>query len=144
MNAHANVFMPEKKRRQRDGYAEGDYTLHNTASAREFVSCSDPVAFLGTVNRIAFRTEEEKRCAFWIVPYASNLYSSLRWASLDVTTQDVLANCDDLKVLGKGDFKALLKWRSSMREEVLCTLFPASTIIELISSSLSPLSIAWS
>jgi AdoMet-dependent rRNA methyltransferase SPB1 len=25
---------------------------------------------------------------------------------------------DDLKVLGKGDFKALLKWRTALREEV--------------------------
>lgn len=37
---------------------------------------------------------------------------------MDVTTPDVVANCDDLKVLGKGDFKALIKWRTSLREEV--------------------------
>jgi AdoMet-dependent rRNA methyltransferase SPB1 len=37
---------------------------------------------------------------------------------MDVTTPDVRANCEDLKVLGKGDFKALLKWRLALREEV--------------------------
>jgi len=37
---------------------------------------------------------------------------------MDFTTSDVKANCDDLKVLGKGDFKALLKWRLALREEV--------------------------
>ena len=41
-----------------------------------------------------------------------------RWLSLDITTGDIRANCDDLKVLGKGDFKALLKWRLAIREEV--------------------------
>jgi len=41
-----------------------------------------------------------------------------RWLALDITTDDVKANCDDLKVLGKGDFKALIKWRIALREEV--------------------------
>ena len=35
-----------------------------------------------------------------------------------ITTEDVKSNCDDLKVLGKGDFKALIKWRLSLRQEV--------------------------
>ena len=35
-----------------------------------------------------------------------------------ITTEDVKSNCDDLKVLGKGDFKALMKWRLSLRQEV--------------------------
>jgi AdoMet-dependent rRNA methyltransferase SPB1 len=30
----------------------------------------------------------------------------------------VKTNCEDLKVLGKGDFKALLKWRTALREEL--------------------------
>lgn len=59
-NAHSNVFMPEKKRRHRDGYAEGDYTLHKTMSAGDFIRCPDPVTFLGGVNRIVFQSEEEK------------------------------------------------------------------------------------
>lgn len=62
VNAHANVFMPEKKRRQRDGYTEGDYTLHKTMSASDFIRCLDPVAFLGSVNRIMFSSDEEKEC----------------------------------------------------------------------------------
>ena len=41
-----------------------------------------------------------------------------RWRNLDLTTSDVLTNCDDLKVLGKGDFKTLIRWRSALREEV--------------------------
>lgn len=100
-NVHANVFQPEKKRRHRDGYADGDYTLFRKANAGEFIRCQDAVAFLGTVNRIVFETDEEKE-----------------WLSLNVTTEEIKANCDDLKVLGKGDFKALMKWRIALREEV--------------------------
>lgn len=46
---------------------------------------------------------------------------------MDITTLDVKANLDDLKVLGKGDFKTLLKWRTALREEA-CTLFTISYI----------------
>ncbi|KAJ7070930.1 FtsJ-domain-containing protein [Mycena amicta] len=98
-NAQANVFQPEKKRRKRDGYDEGDYTLFKAISVAEFIQSSDPISVLGTVNKMTFSTEEEKE-----------------WLGLDITTGDVKANCDDLKVLGKGDFKALLKWRLALRE----------------------------
>ncbi|KAF8601772.1 FtsJ-domain-containing protein [Ceratobasidium sp. AG-I] len=99
--AHNNVFMPEKKRRARDGYAEGDYTLFHALPSSEFVRTHDAVLALGTANRITFDTPEEKE-----------------WLKLDATTPDILANCDDLKVLGKGDFKKLLKWRIAIREEI--------------------------
>lgn len=59
-NAHANVFMPEKKRRHRDGYADGDYTLFKKTTAEEFIKCLDPVVFLGSVNRIMFESDKEK------------------------------------------------------------------------------------
>lgn len=47
-----------------------------------------------------------------------------RWLKLDLTKPEVVANCNDLKVLGKGDFKALIKWRLTLREEVC--LYPLS------------------
>lgn len=53
------------------------------------------------MNRVDFKSEEEKQ-----------------WLSLDVTTHHVKANFEDLKVLGKGEFKALIKWRLAIREEV--------------------------
>ncbi|KAG5351168.1 hypothetical protein C0989_007687 [Termitomyces sp. Mn162] len=100
-NVQANVFQPEKKRRHRDGYADGDYTLHKTINAMDFIKGLDPIAVLGAANKIAFLTDEEKE-----------------WLNMDITTPDVKANCDDLKVLGKGDFKILLKWRLALREEL--------------------------
>ncbi|KIM48099.1 hypothetical protein M413DRAFT_439809 [Hebeloma cylindrosporum] len=99
--AESNVFHPEKKRRHRDGYADGDYTLFKSLPASSFIRADDSISALGSVNKITFLTEEEKG-----------------WLDLDITTGDVKANCDDLKVLGKGDFKALLKWRLALREEL--------------------------
>lgn len=104
-NATANVFQPEKKRRKRDGYADEDYTLFHKLSASDFVRKQDPISMLGSANQISFETEEEKE-----------------WLKMSVTTSEIKANCKDLKVLGKGDFKALIKWRISLREEVCVIL----------------------
>lgn len=100
-NAQVNVFQPEKRRRHRQGYDDNDYTLFKQVGVAEFVNASDPIAVLGAVNKMAFTTEEEKS-----------------WALLPLTSSDVKANLDDLKVLGKGDFKVLLKWRTALREEL--------------------------
>lgn len=100
-HAHANVFAPEKKRRQREGYADGDYTLFHKAAASDFIRLPDAVSLLGSNNTIAFETEEEKG-----------------WLKSRHTTSDIVANCADLKVLGKSDFKALMKWRLAMRLEL--------------------------
>jgi AdoMet-dependent rRNA methyltransferase SPB1 len=60
-NTQANVFHPEKKRRKRDGYDEGDYTLFKKTPVGDFVRTGDPITVLGSVNRLAFDTEEEKQ-----------------------------------------------------------------------------------
>jgi len=59
-NAESNVFHPEKKRRHRDGYADGDYTLFKSIPASKFVLGEDPITVLGSGNQITFLTEEEK------------------------------------------------------------------------------------
>ncbi|KAI6044927.1 Spb1 C-terminal domain-containing protein [Pisolithus marmoratus] len=100
-NAHENVFMPEKKRRKREGYNDGDYTLFRQVSAGDFIQSSEPVNVLGLANRIVFQSEEERG-----------------WLDLSITTPDIKVNCDDLKVLGKRDFKTLLRWRLALREEL--------------------------
>ena len=75
--------------------------MFKKANAADFIRCQDAVSLLGSVNQIVFETEEEKE-----------------WLAMELTTSDVKANCEDLKVLGKGDFKALMKWRTALREEV--------------------------
>lgn len=110
-NAHANVFMPEKKRRKRDGYDDGNYTLHKTISATDFVHKTDAVGMIGTANQITFTSKEE-----------------LEWLKNGLASPEVKENCKDLKVLGKGDFKTLIRWRSALREEV-CLIVSITSLI---------------
>jgi len=44
--------------------------------------------------------------------------ANVRWLKSRHTKPEILANCEDLKVLGKGDFKALMKWRLAIRLEI--------------------------
>lgn len=116
-NAHENVFMPEKKRRKRDGYDDGDHTLFRQVPAGDFVRSAEPINVLGLANKIVFQSEQEKG-----------------WLDLSITTPDVKANCDDLKVLGKRDFKTLLKWRLTLRGELGLDM-KASPVEELTESA---------
>ena len=128
-DAQANVFQPDKKRRHRGGYADNDYTLFKQIGVAEFIHSPDPIAILGVVNKMNFTTEEEKPFVLQPLPCTFLLFTCLptSWASLPLTSEDIKANLDDLKVLGKGDFKVLLKWRTALREEVcilkLCRFF---------------------
>ncbi|CAK1361904.1 AdoMet-dependent rRNA methyltransferase SPB1 [Cercospora beticola] len=103
-SAEAKVFNPEKKKRKREGYEEGDWTQFHEAAAYEFVQSQDPIEMLGTLNRIHFQQDGE---------------NSIAQAALDKmpeTSEEVRRNCSDLKVLGRADFKLLLRWRLKARE----------------------------
>ncbi|KAG0950919.1 hypothetical protein G6F57_000663 [Rhizopus arrhizus] len=96
----ADVFRPEKKKRHRDGYEDGDYTLHKTLDVMEFIRADDPIVILGSYNQFTFTSDESRELL-----------------KRDITTEDIKINCEDLKVLGRGEFKALLKWRTTIRDE---------------------------
>ena len=103
VNNEARVFNPEKKKRKRDGYEEGDWTQFHEASASEFVHTQDPIQMLGSLNRLHFNQEGNGDIAL---------------AALDrlpETTQEVRECCKDLKVLGRKEFKLLLRWRLKAR-----------------------------
>ncbi|KAF9983192.1 AdoMet-dependent rRNA methyltransferase spb1 [Modicella reniformis] len=97
-----DVFHPEKKKRQREGYEDGNYTLHKTMDAWEFITNPEPVTVLGSINQLSFESDESR----------DKLLKSAE------TTDEIKVCCEDLKVLGKKDFKSLLKWRLSIRLQV--------------------------
>lgn len=104
-NHEAKVFNPEKKKRKRDGYEEGDYTQFKEAPASEFIQTSDPIAMLGSLNKLGF---EQK------------VNGDIALAALDQlpdTTVEIRDCCVDLKVLGRKEFRMLLKWRLKAREK---------------------------
>lgn len=103
-NNEAKVFNPEKKKRKRDGYEEGDYTQFKEASASEFVKTIDPIAMLGSLNKLSFEHQMD---------------GDITLATLDKlpeTTPEIRQFCLDLKVLGRKEFRMLLKWRLKARE----------------------------
>jgi len=103
-NNEAKVFNPEKKKRQRQGYDEGDWTLYKEVPAHEFIQTADPIAILGSTNKLTFEQKPNGDIAL---------------ATLDrlpETTDEIRICCADLKVLGKKEFRMLLKWRLKVRE----------------------------
>ena len=99
----AKVFNPEKKKRKREGYEEGDYTQFKEAPASEFIQTTDPIAILGSLNKLTFDQQRNGDIAL---------------AALDrlpETTDEVRQCCRDLKVLGRKEFRMLLRWRLKAR-----------------------------
>ena len=103
-NNEAKVFNPEKKKRKREGYAEGEYIQFKEATASEFIQTKDPIAMLGTFNKISFLQP----------PYGDIALEALD--RLPESTKEVRDCCEDLKVLGRKEFRLLLRWRLKARE----------------------------
>ncbi|KAK9448421.1 Spb1 C-terminal domain-containing protein [Limtongia smithiae] len=123
-NFEAKVYNPEKKKRKRDGYEEGDYLQFKTMSAMDFIKGIDPIAALGSMSQFTFTpaqietaTEEEDENGEKKVKSEEELKQELKLVKkLEQTTNELKELCKDLKVLGKKDFRNLLKWRLKSRE----------------------------
>lgn len=102
VNNEAKVFNPEKKRRQRSGYEEGDYLLYHTMPLLEFIKNEDPINTLGSINKLE---QPEKDDHEWKV-----------LKKLKGCSSEFLECIKDLKVLGKKDFKLILKFRKQARD----------------------------
>ncbi|KAI0471661.1 AdoMet-dependent rRNA methyltransferase spb-1 [Xylariaceae sp. FL0804] len=103
-NNEAKVFNPEIKKRKRGGYEEGDWTQFKEIAASDFVEAVDPIAILANYNKLTFEQPRN---------------GNISLAALDKmpeTTEEIRIYCSDLKVLGRRDFKVLLKWRLKARE----------------------------
>ena len=103
-NHEARVFNPEKKKRKRDGYEQGDYTQFKEAPASEFIQTSDPIAMLGSLNKLSFEQKGNGDIALAALD------------QLPETTVEIRNCCADLKVLGRKEFRILLRWRLKARE----------------------------
>ena len=103
-NNEAKVFNPEKKKRKRQGYEEGDHTQFKEAPASHFIQTTDPIAMLGTINRLSFLQPPNGDIALAALD------------KLPETTQEVRDCCNDLRVLGRKEFRLLLRWRLKARD----------------------------
>ncbi|KAJ4873058.1 FtsJ-like methyltransferase family protein [Raphanus sativus] len=94
-----DVLGKNKQKRNRDGYQDGESILRKVASAADFIWSENPLEVLGTVTLISFDDE-----------------ASLPIKEHELTSDEIKILCEDLPVLGKNDFKYILKWRMQMRK----------------------------
>ncbi|KAG9440181.1 hypothetical protein H6P81_020346 [Aristolochia fimbriata] len=94
-----DVLRGSKQKRNREGYEDGNTTLRKVCVASDFVWSETPLDILGSVTSISF---EDSAC----LPIKDH----------ELTTEEIKTLCDDLRVLGKQDFKHLLKWRMHIRK----------------------------
>lgn len=104
-NNEAKVFDPEKKKRKRDGYEEGNWTQFKEIPVTEFINTTDPIAILGEYNKLSFDQP----------PGGDLAMSTVN--RLEETTDEIRTCCEDLKLLGKKEFRNLLRWRLKLREK---------------------------
>jgi AdoMet-dependent rRNA methyltransferase SPB1 len=87
-------------KRNRQGYDEviGDVLLVKKGIVSDFINGEEPLRVLTDVNELDFSEacEEFRESAF--------------------TTPEILECLKDLRILGKGDFKKMLKWRTKIRD----------------------------
>ena len=102
-NNEAKVFNPEKKKRKREGYEEGDYIQFKEVPASEFIQTTDPIAMLGSLNKLSFDQSTNGNIALAALE------------QLPETTTEIKQCCADLKVLGRKEFRLLLRWRLKAR-----------------------------
>ncbi|KAJ1393657.1 S-adenosyl-L-methionine-dependent methyltransferase [Sesbania bispinosa] len=105
-----DVLRETKQKRHRDGYEDGDTTLRKVSSASNFIWSDAPLEILGSVTSITFTDPAD-------LPIKDH----------ELTTEEVKSLCDDLRVLGKQDFKHLLKWRIHIRKALLPAQKPEPT-----------------
>ena len=72
--------------------------------ASEFIQTTDPIAILGQYNKLSFDQPKNGDVALAALD------------KLPETTPEIRNCCRDLKVLGRKEFKLLLKWRLKVRE----------------------------
>lgn len=99
----ANVLQKDHSKKHRDGYETGVTLLYKEISATDFVRAEDAVQVFSDFNKIVFVKGSEEDDAL------------LAHAKTDAEVQGC---CEDLRVLGKGDFRRLLRWRDAVKEVV--------------------------
>ncbi|CDK26998.1 unnamed protein product [Kuraishia capsulata CBS 1993] len=102
VNNEAKVFNPEKKKRSRTGYDEDDYTLFHTMPLLEWVKMdAEVINTLGGLNQFTVDSTDPE----WKI-----------LKKMKQTTTEFKECIRDLKVLGKKDFRMLIRWRVHARE----------------------------
>lgn len=95
--SHKDLAKVQKKP-NREGYEDEDYILFKTYPVSEFITTEHPINVCVEFNALEWDDKSQL--------YLNN----------PMTTEDIKIYCRDLKVLGRLDFKDLLRWRKNMNE----------------------------
>ena len=95
----------DKQRRFREGYEEGISTTHKEILASDFILQDNPVEMLGRYTTISFVKGGDEELQECVLQHAA-------------TTEEIRTLCSDLQVLGRSEFKQLLKWRLTVKKDV--------------------------
>lgn len=91
----------QSNKRQRSGYDESlGMTLRATTTVSEFFKSKEPIRMLTDFHQITFSDDE----------LCQSIRSHVR------TTEEITTCLDDLRLLGKLDFKKILRWRIQVRK----------------------------
>lgn len=99
---------PKKlQRRFRQGYEEDASTTFKSTTVLDFIKAQDPVEVLGLYTQFHFDSKEDE-----------NDHDLELVTNHPKTTSMIKEACQDLLVLGKKEFKKLLKWQTIMVKEL--------------------------
>ncbi|KAJ3208997.1 AdoMet-dependent rRNA methyltransferase spb1 [Entophlyctis luteolus] len=104
-----DLLHPEKRKRHRDGYADGATILYTAVPVSKFIRSPDFLSILATSNALTIKVPAvEQEDEVTKADHATILSSPH-------TTPQILADIADLRTLGKKEFKGLMRWREAMR-----------------------------
>ncbi|XP_068236867.1 pre-rRNA 2'-O-ribose RNA methyltransferase FTSJ3 [Palaemon carinicauda] len=93
-----NLWKPAKTKPKAEGYPEGATILFNKVPVSEFIHASNYVEVLQTASELHFEDDEPLK-------------------KHKLTTENILENCKDIKVLGRKELKQLLTWRKEIKAD---------------------------
>ncbi|CAL8471869.1 g11411 [Coccomyxa elongata] len=102
-----------KQKRFREGYEDGLSTMHKATTAAAFIASEEPVEMLGNYSRFELEGSNSEAPVEGVEdPVAMAVFVRFHPS----TTAEIRALCNDLQVLGRSEFKQLLKWRLAMKK----------------------------
>ncbi|WIA36773.1 hypothetical protein OEZ86_008035 [Tetradesmus obliquus] len=127
MGPEALLKQKIKQKRHREGYEEGLSSSHRALPAAAFLLSATPIEMLGQATQLVI---SGKAAEAPVAPEANEDGEqqqplALDWpalaaaiASHAATDAEIKALCSDLQVLGRSEFKALLRWRLAVRKDL--------------------------
>lgn len=124
-----NLLLPanKQKRSKPEGYKDGHVTQFSRIEASEFILQQNHIERLAEVNEIVFSSEEIKNYSLTSEENRNHSLTSEEIRNHPLTTDEIVECCRDIKVLGRKEILALIKWRKKLREEMLGKEKPEKT-----------------